>query len=76
LSLHSVWFVTLLTVIFYAGLYYFEVFPEDRFIRKLTVTLGIHAVVMPGIWVWASRRKKRFIKELSELTKLLAGIKV
>ncbi len=76
LSLHSVWFVTLLTVILYAGLYYFEVFSEDRFIRKLTVTLGIYAVVMPGLWVWASRRKKRFTKELSELTKLLAGIKV
>lgn len=73
LSLHSVWFVTLLTVILYAGLYYFEVFPEDRFIRKLTVTLGIHAVVMPGIWVWASRRKKRFSKELAELKHLLQG---
>jgi hypothetical protein len=75
LSLHSVWFVTLLTVVFYASLYYFEVFPEDRFIRKLTITLGIHAVVMPGIWIWASRRKKRFSKELAELKQLLIGTK-
>tara|TARA_R110000868_G_scaffold210607_1_gene460685 strand:+ start:2306 stop:2887 length:582 start_codon:yes stop_codon:yes gene_type:complete len=73
LSLHSVWFVTLLMVIFYAGLYYFEVFPEDRFIRKLTLTLGIHAVVMPCFWIWASRRKKRFSQELTELNLLLHG---
>jgi hypothetical protein len=75
LSLHTVWFLAVLTVVFYAGLYYFEVFPTDKFIRKVTITLAIYIVLFPCIWLWASKRKKRFIRELAELNNLLAGTK-
>jgi len=73
LSLHSVWFLAVLTVVFYGSLYYFEAFPIDRFIRKVTITLGIHTVMLPCIWIWASKRKQRFTKELLELNNLLEG---
>lgn len=76
LSLHSVWFLAVLTVVLYGGLYYFEVFPADRFIRKVTITLAIYTVMFPCIWIWASKRKKRFTKELAELSNLLEGSKI
>jgi hypothetical protein len=76
LSLHSVWFLAVLTVVLYGGLYYFEVFPVDKTIRKLTITMAINVVALPGVWIWASKRKKRFIKELAELNNLLGGTKL
>ena len=75
LSLYSVWFVAVLMVVFHGGLYYFEAFPIDRLIRKIFITLAINAVILPCIWIWASKRKKRFTKELSELSHLLRGAK-
>jgi hypothetical protein len=76
LSLHSIWFVVLLMVVLHVGLYYFEVFPPDRLIRKVLITFAINAVALPCIWVWASKRKKRFSRELLELNHLLEGSKV
>lgn len=76
LNLHSVWFTALLMVVLHAGLYYFEVFPADKLMRKVFVTLAISAVVLPCIWVWASKRKKRFSRELLALNNLLEGSKV
>jgi hypothetical protein len=73
LSLHSVWFIVVLMTVFYGVLYYFEVFPEDRWMQKVLVTAAINAVAMPCIWIWAARRKKRFSKELAELNYLLKG---
>jgi hypothetical protein len=76
LSLHSVWFLVVLTVVFYGGLYYFEVLPMDRLIHKFKITLVINTVILPCIWIWASKRKKRFTKELLELNNLLEGSKL
>ena len=73
LSLHSVWIVAVLMVFFCGGLFYFEAFPMDRLIHKALIALAINTVLLPGIWVWASKRKKRFTKELLELNNLLDG---
>lgn len=73
LSLHSVWLVMVLFMGFYGILYYFEVFPYEKWLDKVIFTLAINVVALPGVWVWASRRKKRFSKELTELNHLLQG---
>jgi Flp pilus assembly protein TadB len=57
-------------------LYYFEVFPTDKLIHKALITFAIIAVMLPCIWVWAFKRKKRFSRELLELNDLLEGGKV
>ena len=76
LSLHSIWFCAVFFMVFYSGLYYFDVFPMDRLIRKGMIMLAINAVMLPCIWIWASKRKKRFIKEQAELNNLLVGTKI
>ena len=76
LSLHSVWFTAFLMLVLHGGLYYLEVFPTDRLIDKALVTLAISAVMLPCLWIWASKRKKRFSQELLELNHLLEGGKV
>lgn len=75
LSLHSVWFIVLLFVVFYGNLYFFNVFPYEKLLDKMLITLVINAFAIPAIWVWASRRKQRFCKELAELNHLLKGSK-
>jgi len=75
LSLHSVWLMVVLFVVFYANLYFFGVFPYDKLLDKMLITLAINAVAMPAIWIWASRRRQRFYKELAELNNLLNGTK-
>jgi len=75
LSLHSVWFVVVMFIVFYGVLYFFEVFPVDKLMRKVLVVAAINTVAMPCIWIWAARRKKRFCNELAELNQLLKGTK-
>jgi hypothetical protein len=75
LSLYSVWFIAVVMVIFLGGLFYFDVFPVDRLINKVLLTLTINAVMLPCIWIWASKRKKRFTNELAEIKCLLEGVK-
>lgn len=75
LSLHSVWFLVLLLVGFYGSLYYFEVFPYEKLLDKILFALAINGVALPGVWIWAAKRKKRFCKELVELNHLLNGNK-
>jgi hypothetical protein len=76
LSLNSVWFTALIMLVLHGGLYYFEVFPTDKLIHKAIITFAIIAVMLPCIWVWAFKRKKRFSRELLELNDLLEGGKV
>lgn len=76
LSLYSVWFVVLLMFVFYGAMYYYEVFPLDQLMRKIFYTVSINAIALPCIWVWASKRKKRFDKELTDLIDVLAGSKI
>ncbi len=76
LSLHSVWFTALIMLVLHGGLYYFEVFPTDKLIHKAIITFAIIAVMLPCIWVWAFKRKKRFSRELLELNDLLEGGKI
>jgi hypothetical protein len=75
LSLHSVWFAVVLMIVFYGALYYFDVYPEDKWMRKVLISAAINAVAMPCIWIWAAKRKKRFCNELAELNQLLKGAK-
>ena len=75
LSLHSVWLMVLVFIVFFGSLYHFDVFPIDKLMRKIWVTGAINAVALPGIWIWAMKRKKRFVQELAELTQLLKGTK-
>ena len=58
-------------LVLHGGLYYFEVFPTDILIYKALVMLAISAVMLPCIWIWAYKRKKRFSQELLELNHLL-----
>jgi hypothetical protein len=76
LSLHSVWVAAVLAVVLHGGLYYFEVFPMDKLIHKASITFAINTVMLPCIWIWASKRKKRFTTELVELKHLLGDTKV
>ncbi|WP_339724177.1 hypothetical protein [uncultured Paraglaciecola sp.] len=73
LSLHSVWCVVLLLMVFYGTLYYFQVYPPEKLVEKMLLSGAINAIALPCIWVWASRRKARFNKELIELNHLLDG---
>ena len=63
-------------VVLHVGLYYLEVFPPDKLIRKVLVTFAITAVALPCIWAWAFKRKKRFARAWLELKNLLEGSKV
>ncbi|MEP0355590.1 hypothetical protein [Paraglaciecola sp.] len=71
LSMHSGWAIIVLLVTFYGGLYIYEVFTPDQLLKKIYPTLTIHFLLLPSIWFWAKRRKQRFVKELSELNKIL-----
>ncbi len=73
LSLHSVWIVLILLVVFYGLLYQLNVYPVAQFWQKVHFTLAINALALPAIWIWAKKRKKRFVNELVELKALLAG---
>lgn len=73
LSLHSVWIIVVLFIFFYGVLYYFQVYPPEKLMHKMTISLAINAVALPCVWVWALRRKTRFTKELAELNHWLHG---
>jgi len=73
LSLHSVWVVMVVFIAFFWTLYYFQVFSPEKLMDKILLSLKINAVVLPCVWIWAFRRKKRFSKELTELNLLLHG---
>ncbi|MFT2092789.1 hypothetical protein [Paraglaciecola sp. 2405UD69-4] len=70
LSQHSVWVISILMVLFYGGLYIYEVFPPDKFLNKVLITLAIHSIMLPSVWIWAKKRKQRFMKELTDLQAL------
>ncbi|MEP0175664.1 MAG: hypothetical protein ABJH28_07660 [Paraglaciecola sp.] len=67
----SIWPIGVLIVLHYVGLFYFDVLPVDRLIRKGLISVCVFAVLFPAIWIWATRRENRFKKELSDLNNLL-----
>lgn len=69
---HSAWVSGVLVLIHYLGLFYFDVFEMDSWIRKTLTSAGILVVMIPAFWIWASRREQRFKQELAKLDKLLS----
>jgi hypothetical protein len=73
---HSIWPVLVLIGIQYFALFYYDVFPIEKLIRKAVISSCIVAVVFIAMWIWADKRQKRFDKELLELNNLLDGTKL
>lgn len=67
----SIWPIGVLIVLHYVGLFYFDVLPIDKLIRKGLISLCVFVVLFPTMWIWATRRENRFKKELTELNNLL-----
>jgi hypothetical protein len=70
---HSIWPVLVLIGIQYFALFYYDVFPVEKLIRKAVISTCIVTVVFIAMWIWADKRQKRFDKELLELNNLLDG---
>ena len=68
---HSTWPITVIIGMHQFSLYYYEVLPLEKFIRKAVILLPIISVLFIGIWIWADKRQKRFDKESDDLNKLL-----
>ena len=68
---HSTWPIIVIIGIHQFSLYYYEVLPLEKFIRKAVILLPIISVLFIGIWIWADKRQKRFDKESDDLNKLL-----
>ena len=65
---YSVLAIPPLFIAMFVGVYYLNLFEPERFFRKLVYAGLILAVFLPGLWVWADRRAKRFQRELALLS--------
>lgn len=59
--------------VFYAGLYFMDVFDFDRWLRKVLISSGVLTVAVTLTLVWAKQRIKRFSAELENLNALRDG---
>jgi hypothetical protein len=73
LTKHSIWPIGLLIILHHLGLFYFDLFPIDKLMRKSLVSAGFFVVMFPSIWIWATRRENRFKGELADLNRVLGN---
>jgi hypothetical protein len=75
LSKSSVYLLLVIVVVHEIGLYYFELTPPEKLMRKLIFDIVFHAIALPSMWIWADRRCKRFKRELTALNELFGSSK-
>lgn len=67
----STWMCLLAFVVFFYGGWFFETIPPDKLLKKIAVSSGIFALLMPSMWYWAHKREEKFTNESANLDKIL-----
>jgi hypothetical protein len=73
---YSVWPMLAFAVLVEIGIIYFDGYDSEKIIRKLLFVFTYYGVMFTGLWVWASRRVKRFKRELMSLNELIRSNKL